>query len=450
MTKLTDLTELTDIATNDFVHVVDVSDTSQNAAGSSKKVKITNLLTTSHGKMQIVATRGAIANNRITDASYNRMESRKKYFLGCQPVSQIRVAHAGIVLLGAGGGEVSINNDCSFEAGVEVDTPSASSIPIWTRGARILPLINGCPPTNTDAAGYDLPAGGYVFIRLSCTASATQYLPYSDRASASGDSVYFSAAAASQVPGTGSMTLPSGGASRTDGPSVAAVLGVPAAPMASVIILGDSIFDGVGDTGDASGNWGYAARGLWSVNGYPVPWVKQTVTGDLLSKNTLATGSRKRCLWPYATHLLCNLGWNDINTGATLATLQGYLMDIWRSAKRTVGPYGKPMHVTQALITPGTTSSDAFATAANQTHRTGFAPGGIRDQLNIWILSQVGQGLLDATINPNSSFEDTGNPGKWAVNGTANYATTDGIHPSAALHTNAAAVVNAWALGIRP
>lgn len=450
MTKLTDLTEFSDIASNDLVHVVDVSDTSQSAGGSSKKIKVANLLATSHSKLQIVATRGGISNNRLTDTNYNRMESRKKYYLGCQPVSQIRVAHAGIVLLGAGGGEVSMNNDCSFEAGIEVDTPVASSIPVWTRGARILPLVNGCPPTTTDSAGYDLPAGGYLFVRLSCTASATQYLPYSDRASATGDSVYFSAAASSQVGGTGAMTLPSGGASRTDGPSVAAVLGVPAAPMASVIILGDSIFDGVGDSGDGNGNWGYATRGLWNVNGYPVPWAKQTVTGDLLSKNTMATGSRKRTLWPYATHLLCNLAWNDINTGASLATLQGYLSDIWRAAKRTIGPYGKPMYVTQALVTPGTTSTDSFATAANQTYRTAFAPGGVRDQLNAWILGQVGQGLLDATVNPNVYVEDYANPGKWVTNGTANYPTADGIHPSAALHANSSAAVTAWALGIRP
>ncbi len=303
----------------------------------------------------------------------------------------------------------------------------------------------------TDYAGYDYAAGSYVFVRLSCNVSAVnQFLPYADKASATGDNVYFSAASTSQVGGTGAMSLPSGGASRTDGPSVNAILGVPAAPMASVILLGDSIFDGTGDTGDGNGNWGFGTRGLWSVNNYPVPWAKQTVSGDLLVKNYSTAASRKRALWPYATHLLCNLGWNDINTGATLANLQTYLTDIWRAAKRTVGPYGKPLNVTHCLIGPGNTSTDAFATAANQTHRTGFAPGSIRDQLNAWILSQVGQGLLDAAINPNTAWEDAANAGKWVTTGAANYATSDGIHPSAALHISAAGAVNVWALGIKP
>jgi hypothetical protein len=43
MAKLTDKTALTDPASGDLIHVVDVSDTSENAAGSSKKVAISDL-----------------------------------------------------------------------------------------------------------------------------------------------------------------------------------------------------------------------------------------------------------------------------------------------------------------------------------------------------------------------------------------------------------------------
>lgn len=43
--RLTDKTELNDgIAVSDLVHLVDVSDTTDNAAGSSKKVQLGNLL----------------------------------------------------------------------------------------------------------------------------------------------------------------------------------------------------------------------------------------------------------------------------------------------------------------------------------------------------------------------------------------------------------------------
>ncbi len=136
MTKLTDLTELTDIAPGDLLHVVDISDNAQNAAGSSKKVKVSSLLTTSHSKMQIVATRGCISNNRISDATYTRMESRKKYYFGSQPVTQLRVAHSGIYLLSGGSGEVSLGNDCNFEAGIEVDS-RWQAVFRYGRGARV-------------------------------------------------------------------------------------------------------------------------------------------------------------------------------------------------------------------------------------------------------------------------------------------------------------------------
>ncbi len=43
--KLTDLTELTSIVNNDLVYVVDVSDTTESAEGTSKKIKAINLVT---------------------------------------------------------------------------------------------------------------------------------------------------------------------------------------------------------------------------------------------------------------------------------------------------------------------------------------------------------------------------------------------------------------------
>ena len=43
MPKLTDQTALTSLADNDLAHVVDVSDTTSGAAGTSKKITYTNI-----------------------------------------------------------------------------------------------------------------------------------------------------------------------------------------------------------------------------------------------------------------------------------------------------------------------------------------------------------------------------------------------------------------------
>ncbi len=445
--KLTDLTELTALAPNDVIHVVDVSDTSQNAAGSSKKVKLANLGAAAPSRPQIVATRGTIPNGRYQNATNTRLECRKKVYLGRQDVNHLRLAFGGFYNTSAG--EANLGNDVTYEAALELDTP-ATYQRAYTRGGTSTTVPDGTPILLSEPVGFDLAAGGSFWIRHSCSVSAANlYLPTNASAKASSDTDFASAAASSQVAATGAMTTPSGGAVQA-GMLPFAVLGVPAAPMAAVLVLGDSIADGTGDSVDSAGNAGYIARGLASVGGYPVPYAKQTVSGDYLSKNTLDTSPRKRVLWPYATHLICELGHNDIAGGATLATIQGHLQGIWRAAKRTIGPYGKPLHVTQCTILPRTTSSNGWRAAADQTPYSGFASGGVRDQLNAWIATQVGQGLLDAMIDANPYVEDQANLNKWITTGAAAYPTVDGIHPSSALHILAAQAVNAWAQTITP
>ena len=55
---------------------------------------------------------------------------------------------------------------------------------------------------------------------------------------------------------------------------------------------------------------------------------------------------------------------------------------------------------------------------------------------------------LDAVIDANVCVEDPANPGKWVTTGAANYPTTDGTHPSPALHLLASQLVRAWASGL--
>ena len=60
--RLTDKTALTEVAQDDLVHVVDVSDTTANAEGTSKKVAIANLKTFVLPTLQEVTTNGATSN----------------------------------------------------------------------------------------------------------------------------------------------------------------------------------------------------------------------------------------------------------------------------------------------------------------------------------------------------------------------------------------------------
>ncbi|PZP55869.1 MAG: hypothetical protein DI586_05565 [Micavibrio aeruginosavorus] len=118
--------------------------------------------------------------------------------------------------------------------------------------------------------------------------------------------------------------------------------------------------------------------------------------------------------------------------------------------KRTIGPYGKPLHVTVTTVTPGVTTSNNYINAAGQTPRAGFETGGLRDQYNNWLKSLVGGGLVDACLDIGASIEDTAAPGRFISNGTSNYATTDGIHPTAASVGIMSPMITSWAQGLRP
>lgn len=397
---------------------------------------------------QIVAGNGTMPTFRYNNATYTRAESRKSYRLGGQAVSQLRLAYCGFFDNGAAG-EATLGNDYQVQSAIELASPVTYQRG-YVNGAAITTVSDGAPVVLTDPIGYDMAADTDFFVRTGLTVSAANlYLPSGSNPRGA-DVGWVSANSTSQVPGTGYMNQPAG-SSYYDPTAPYMVLGIPSAPLVSVALMGDSFGEGQGDTvTNSSGVKGYLQRGLWSVNGHVVPSVNLSKGSEMAQNNQLTLGSRKRAAWPYATHLLCALGRNDIGAGRTLLQIQTDLIAIWTAAKRTKGPYGKPLHVTQTLMPPSTSSTDNWATAANQTPTSGFAAGGVRDQLNAWIIAQAGQGLLDAYVNLNVYWEDQSNPNKWVTNGSNNYATSDGVHPSAALHLLASAAISNWALTLTP
>ena len=152
------------------------------------------------------------------------------------------------------------------------------------------------------------------------------------------------------------------------------------------------------------------------------------------------------------TVMTSTYGVNDISAGDSLATLQSSMNTIW-TAFDAVGI--KPVHWT---ITPRTTSTDAWATVANQTLATNggnsaFGAGGvgvpasIRAQLNTWIRSKPAP-LWDF-IEAADAAEGGRETGTWAldvIDGTSR-GTTDGLHPSVIATTgqtaNTASVIGA-------
>lgn len=122
---------------------------------------------------------------------------------------------------------------------------------------------------------------------------------------------------------------------------------------------------------------------------------------------------------------IVNYGTNDLAQQRTLASIQADLLDIWKALKL------RGLKVYQTTITPRTTSTDAWATVANQTPINAHTAGGNtsqRSQLNDWIRSKPSADL-DGFIEIADLTESARNSGLWKV-GT----TPDGIHPNTATH----------------
>lgn len=214
-----------------------------------------------------------------------------------------------------------------------------------------------------------------------------------------------------------------------------AVLGVPLTAVHSIFAYGDSITFGVGDAwGDGiNGAGGWFKRGNALLTN-PLPYVSMAVPGGFASDDgttvSAILASKRWALAPYCTAFVCAYGTNDINGGASAATLTANLQTIRQAAKT----FPFMQFIAQAQIIPRTTSTDSWATAANQTPVTGFAVSGTRDTVNSNIAADIGVYGLSGVIQFDLDVEDQVNPSKWITNGTASYPTIDGVHPKAALH----------------
>lgn len=126
---------------------------------------------------------------------------------------------------------------------------------------------------------------------------------------------------------------------------------------------------------------------------------------------------------------------NDPFIGIALSDIKAAILSQVRSFS-----LGGARRVIVATSLPRTTSSDNWQTAANQAIVTGETT---RIALNDWLRDVSASGakaqsggliwmIVDACapVETNAAGALTKNGGRWIVNGSANYATVDGIHPT--------------------
>ncbi|WP_328858775.1 hypothetical protein OG579_08485 [Williamsia herbipolensis] len=185
-------------------------------------------------------------------------------------------------------------------------------------------------------------------------------------------------------------TLPSTPASSTAGAfSPVAILGITNADICALGIVTDSIGIGTGDsaTAFAAGNTAYDNGFLVRAMNRQVPHMWMGKFGETAVQAALSAHFRAWSL-DYCTHMICTMGRNDITAGSSVSVIANALITLWNlGAVR-----GLP--VAQTTITPNTTSTDMWATVANQTIDPNDS---VRVTLNTWLKAGAPMDLTAGT-----------------------------------------------------
>ncbi|WP_295525523.1 SGNH/GDSL hydrolase family protein, partial [Novosphingobium sp. Chol11] len=264
-------------------------------------------------------------------------------------------------------GEVDNGNAISVKAAIEYN---GVSYPLFFNGANTVTIQPGAEVV-ADEFGLELPGGASFFTRIYVSvASIGQTWPLGRIQS--GGLSEGRTDGSDLTASTGGLATGGGNAY---GPSM--IFGQTRSPLASTLIIGDSIAAGVGERSadcDGSGFAGYVERALAS----NAPWISATRSSIKLSDFNTAHWRRMRDVRSLVSNVICELGINDIKSASSLATLQAAAISVWTAS----GAGGAS--VWQTTITPETTSTNGWVTTAAQTI-TNAGQNSVRTSYNDWL-----------------------------------------------------------------
>lgn len=350
-------------------------------------------------------------------------------------------------------GEVNGPNAITVKAGLEVladDGTTKFTLPLAFNGSLSASIAGNAGVAITDPIGIALPPNALIAIRSELTVNAGEQFPtgiptHADNQYVGGPSplggenfVKFAAGSPTLVYSTGFFA--STGGSSTYGYGPLAIIGETDGPSPAVAIVGDSIGRGSGDSvsdeimaGMHAGFIGRAMATQLTSPGAVTPFVQLARDSASISfMNSVLKGADKaRLLLPlqWCTHVVCEMGNNDIAGSPSLSTMQQRYITLWSYLK------SQGLRVWQTTLTPRVTGT--YSSAAGQIISANYGPGQLRDLVNAWLVSSASQ-YIDGVIDVNPAVEDPANPGKWRSDVVV---TADGVHPNSSGHKLMAALV---------
>ena len=202
----------------------------------------------------------------------------------------------------------------------------------------------------------------------------------------------------------------------------------------SVIGVGDSILDGSGDVTNpvpAISGYGFFNRSAVDSNGSNAIAMFNLTRHGQNAANFVNPNRQKRQsqFLPFANVVVEEYGTNDLGSagGGVPATILKNLETIWSTA-RAAGV----QKIVRTKLMPRSSSTDLWATLANQTPNSGWEIGGKRDAINAGFQTALANGKIDVVLDTLAVLADPTDDSCWRTNGTAKYVNTDEAHVSAA------------------
>lgn len=342
----------------------------------------------------------------------------KKRIIASQRVTDLTVKYANFYALG--GVETPGVNDITVRCAVYYN---GTYYPLRFRGSRDV-VINPGAIVETDPSGIDIPAGTTFYIMTYVTVASSGMKWGLNNLFARGGAYgeeYVSSTTPTDLSTTGGFTA---SANLIGYGPLQVLCRNTNTTNPYVAVIGDSISDGTGDIGTADGSAG-AERGWITralIPNFPLQVLSQP--GGQAAQFTFGQMGNRMSILGDAEVAIVAYGANDLGANKTFAQLQASLQYIYDYCA------ARGMRVFGATITPKTTSTDAFATLANQTKAYSGATETVRTQINAWIRTTPAP--LSGYFEAADAAESARDSGLWRID--LGQPTTDGLHPSSVVH----------------
>ena len=341
------------------------------------------------------------------------------------PVSVIRLMYRNASCDGTTFGEITNLSALGTQTVNATIEYGSAYVPVLFNGQKTCTIPAGGVVISDPIFLGPIPAGGVFFSRTHATIAGGLGFAGSDGGYRGYEGVAYNGSDISAGTGISGYTA-------TTGDIQLAPFAVLARTGAgSTLFVGDSITYGVGDTGLIQDplppvfSWTRrCAAGKFPcyVAGYPGGYAEQFA--DFAKTPTLHVDLSQLAF----SRGVLSFGANDCLTSTT-AQVKAAI----KSSIAKMRSLGIP-RIYVSLVLPRTASTDSWATIENQTPSTGFAVGGVRDQVNEWIRGLC-DGLADGVIDTCTgvAIGAAWLPGK----------TSDGAHPTTGAHATIAANASA-------